>query len=288
MKTPRVASLDVPYATHPEEKHRITYYTWGDDAAPPVICIHGLTRNGRDFDFLADALSADYRVISLDMPGRSKSEWLKYPEEYNLAAYIANMLFLMDTLKLGAVDWIGTSMGGLLGMFMAATQPGRIKKLVLNDVGAEISAAALARIGSYVGKVMEFPSRSEAEKALRAIYAPFNIRDEATWQHFFDHDLQNNSDGTVRRNYDPAVAQTFSADPAQPNMELWEIWQKVACPVLVIRGAESDILLPETVEKMQATHAGLTLHTVPGAGHAPTLADATEINCIRDWLKAAS
>lgn len=285
MKAPRALGLDVPYAGHPEQTHRIHYYAWGADDAPPVLCVHGLTRNGRDFDYLADALSADFRVIAPDMPGRGKSEWLAYKNEYNLAAYMTNMSFFLNALKLGPVHWIGTSIGGLLGMLMAAQQPQRIRKLVLNDIGAEISGAALARIGTYAGKTMQFPNRTEAEKALRQIYAPFGIRDEAMWKHFFDYDLQNNPDGSVRRAYDPAIGEAFSADPAQPNMELWEIWKQVRCPVLVIRGAESDILTKGTVEKMSRTHPGMAARAVPGVGHAPTLAEAPDITKIHYWLK---
>jgi len=285
MKQPRVASLDVPYVGHPEQTHRITYYTWGEENAPTVLCVHGLTRNAHDFDFLADRLSNEFRVIAIDMPGRGKSEWLHYPEEYNLACYMANMLFFLDTLKIGPAHWIGTSMGGMLGMVMAAQQPERIRTLVLNDIGAQVAGSALARIGSYVGKVIQFPNRAAGESALREIYAPFGIRDEAVWQNLFTHDLEELPGGAVRRAYDPAIGQSWKADPAQPDMKMWELWEQVRCPTLLIRGEKSDILTADTAEKMRQTYPGMQLHTVPGVGHAPTLADEAEIDMIDRFIK---
>lgn len=288
MKEPHVATLDVPYTGYPGQTHRVTYYTWGNDAAPPVLCVHGLARNGRDFDFLADILSADFRVIAIDMPGRGLSQWLVHPEEYNLAAYMLNLLFFLDVLKIGPVHWIGTSMGGLLGMMMAAGQPERVRTLVLNDVGARVPGVALARLAEYVGVAVRFASRAEAEKKLREIYVPFGITREEVWQHLFAHSFEELPDGGVRMAYDPAIGAPMNKDPAQADAELWPVWQQVRCPVLLIHGATSDILTDATIEQMRATHPGMELHTVPGVGHAPMLTEEAEITRIHRWLKPAA
>ena len=281
----RTRELAVPYATHTGETFRMTWYEWGPEDAPPVVCVHGLTRNGRDFDFLAQKLAQKFRVIAPDMPGRGKSEWLKYPEEYNLASYAAYMLFLLPQLFHGPVRWVGTSMGGMLGMALAAQFPRMVRALVLNDVGSLIPGPALARLKTYVGKDVVFETRAAAEARFREIYTPFGIKSQLVWKHLFDHSFMPQADGTVRMAYDPAIAAALQAYPEPTDVSLESVWEKVTCPVLLIRGGKSDIL-PEAVAAAMAEKPGVQLHTVPGVGHAPTLTDDIEINLIMDWLSS--
>lgn len=282
---PLTVDMDVPYVAHAGETHRMRVYRWGAADAPPVLCIHGLTRNARDFDFLAQALAARFHVIAVDMPGRGRSEWLAHKQEYGVPFYLANLQFILQQLGIARMRWVGTSMGGILGMAMAAHAPGMIEKLVLNDIGGSIPGSALARLGGYVGKRAAFSTRTAGEAALREIYAPFGIREEHIWQHIFTHSLEALPNGTARLAYDPALGEGMNTDAAQPDMHLWEMWDKVTCPVLVVRGGESDILTQETTREMQRRTPGMRLYTVPGAGHAPMLADAGEIAAVAEFLR---
>lgn len=283
MSDPDVSFIRVAYPD-PGEVHRVAVYQWGGAPEHTVVCVHGLTRNARDFDFLAAALSPRFRVVAVDMPGRGQSEWLARKESYQLASYITDIQAVLAHIGVQAVDWVGTSMGGMLGMLLAAQSPGTIRRLVLNDVGAHIPGPALARLGGYVGKYVRFATRAEAETCMRAIYAPFGIREEAQWQHLFRHSLQELPDGSVRMAYDPAIGDALSRDPEPQDIELWELWKNIHCPVLLLRGEHSDILARETAQQMQALHPATTLHEVPGVGHAPTLMDEAEIAVIAKWL----
>lgn len=263
--------------------HRLAYTEWGDPANPRVLlCIHGLTRNGRDFDFLARTLEGDYRILCPDMPGRGASDNFPDPALYTSTIYAADCLALMDALNVAQCDWVGTSMGGIIGMTLAAAQPARIRRLVLNDVGARIPAAGIRRIGAYAGKKLRFESRAQAEAALRVIYTPFGIETEEHWQHLLAHSLR---DDGVSLAYDPAIVQgLIHQDPAKiEDMDLSTLWEKVACPTLILRGGESDILDAETAAAM-AARAGVDLRTFPGIGHAPSLMRQEEIAIVRGWL----
>jgi pimeloyl-ACP methyl ester carboxylesterase len=283
--TPRVRETALPYATHKEENFRMVWYEWGAEDAPPVVCVHGLTRNGRDFDFLAERLAVKYRVIAPDMPGRGKSEWLKYAEEYALPVYAGYTLAWLPKLVQQPVHWVGTSMGGMLGMALAAQFPRMISSLTLNDVGALIPAAALKRLRKYVGKEVVFPSRAAAEAKFREVYTPFGITDERVWAHLFAHSFVEQPDGAVRLAYDPAIGKPFEAEPEPQDISLEALWEKVACPVLIIRGGESDVLPKDVADKMTAK-PNARLYTVSGVGHAPMLADESETKLISDWLES--
>ncbi len=250
-----------------------------------LVCVHGLTRNGRDFDKLACSLSESYRVICPDMPGRGKSAWLDDPAGYSYPAYLADVDRMFDGLQLPPVDWVGTSMGGILGMMIAALQPQRIKRLVLNDVGACIPRSGLLRIADYIGKGMEFVSRSAAETVLRERYAGFGITDEADWQRLIDASLEDAPGGGLRLAYDPAIAASFADKEKIQDVDLWPVWEKITCPVLILRGAHSDILLHETAARMQRqAPARVTYVELPEAGHAPSLMREEEIALVRRWL----
>jgi pimeloyl-ACP methyl ester carboxylesterase len=286
---PKELSFVVPDISGLEHSRTIAAYEWGEASAPrTVLCLHGLTRNGRDFDFLAQALLAEgLRVISLDMPGRGKSPWLASPAGYNNAAYVADITYILDALKLEQVDWVGTSMGGIIAMMLAAAAPQRIGKLVLNDVGAVISAAGLERIFAYAGTQLLFATRAEAEAAMRNIFAPFGITQEAHWQHMFTHSLIERS-GRHTLAYDPGIIASLPRPPegVVQDVVLWPFMAPLlTTPTLLVRGSLSDLLTAETAQAMKAQMPRLTLHEVPGAGHAPSLMDAHDISVIANWLK---
>ena len=265
------------------QAHTISYYKWGS-VGEVVLCVHGLTRLGRDFDILAEQLSEKYQVICVDMPGRGNSEWLKEPADYNYATYVEDIFFLLDSLNIKAVHWIGTSMGGIIAMTAANLRSGLIRTLVLNDVGCLIPAASLQRILNYAGVQMHFAGRQEAEQHLRLICKPFGITEEAHWQHLFKYILRELQDGAYTLHYDPAIITPLKSAEIK-DVSLWHLWEALKqIPIMLIRGMESDLLLPETAKLMVQQHPRLTLVEIQGAGHAPALMSAHEINTIRRWL----
>lgn len=279
--------LDVPFAPEP---HRLTYRRFGNpQAKETVLCVHGLTRNAHDFDFLAEALNADYQVICPDMPGRGDSDWLMTPALYNYQTYLFDLQCLVYALELPRLHWVGTSMGGILGMMMAGAMPGLLTSLTLNDVGCVVSAAGLKRILSYAGIKMHFGSRVEAETALRAVCAPFGIGEEAHWRHLLAHSIRDTEDGAAHFIYDPAIATGIPMESFVQDINLWGLWEPVkAIPTLLIRGETSDILTRETALAMQAAHPDLALHEIKDAGHAPALMDAAQITMVREFIKKHS
>jgi pimeloyl-ACP methyl ester carboxylesterase len=267
--------------------HRLAYYEWGARENPRVLlCVHGLTRNAMDFAVIAGSLCQEWRVIAVDMPGRGKSDWLVNPDDYTYSTYLRDLGALLDHLAIAGVDWLGTSMGGIIGMMMAGFSPGRVRRLVLNDVGSWIPAQGLRRILSYAGKQMQFASRTEAEAALRANCAPFGIRDEANWQRLFASGFMEESDGSVRLSYDPAIGASLAAKPEVNDIDLGSAWEAVHCPTLILRGADSDILTRETAEKMCGARPGVTLVEFPGVGHAPSLMEPDQITAVERWLNS--
>jgi pimeloyl-ACP methyl ester carboxylesterase len=267
--------------------HRLSYLEWGDAANPRVlVCVHGLTRCARDFDFLAAALADRYRVVCPDMPGRGESDWLKNPLEYATSAYLNAAVTLVARLGVEAVDWVGTSMGGLLGIAYASLAGNPIRRLVVNEAGPLVAAAALERIGTYVGKAPDFASIDEAERYIRAISAPFGPHTDAEWRFLTEHVVRRKPGGGWRVHYDPAIAVPFDAAAPHKDIDLWPVWGEVRCPTLVIRGALSDLLSRETVERMQTTGPRARAVEIPGVGHAPTLMQPGQIAIVRQFLLA--
>jgi pimeloyl-ACP methyl ester carboxylesterase len=266
--------------------HRMAYAEWGDPGNPRVlVCVHGLTRCGRDFDFLAQALAADYRVVCPDVVGRGASAWLSDTRHYTIPQYCADMVTLLARLDVERVDWLGTSMGGLIGMALAAHADGPIGRLVLNDVGPVITAASIARIGEYVGKAPPFASVEQAEGFLRFVCAPFGNLSDAQWRHLTVHALRRNADGSFALAYDPGIAEPFKAAMGEgKDVELWSFYDAIRSPTLVIRGALSDLLTADTARAMTERGPKARLAEVPGVGHAPVLMDAAQIAIVRDFL----
>lgn len=288
--TPRFCALPV---LSPSGFVRLAWTEWGDErAARTVLCVHGLTRNGRDFDTLAGALvAAGWRVVAPDVPGRGRSDWLRRPEDYTYPFYVAALAALIGRLGVDTVDWIGTSMGGLIGMFVAAQPDSPIRRLVLNDVGPFIPKAAVQRIADYVGVDPRFDNLEALEAYLRQVLAPFGALTDAQWRHLAEHSAAPAEPGRLRLRYDPAIAQAFKSVPPD-DVVLWPMWEPVACPTLVIRGANSDLLTNDTAEEMTrrgvAGSRGLvTVRTIEGAGHAPALMAPDQIALVRDFIAAA-
>lgn len=272
----------------PSGLHRMAYTEWGSRDNPRVlVCVHGLTRNGRDFDALAEALSGHYRVICPDVVGRGVSGRLRDPAGYGIPQYVADMVTLIARLEVESVDWVGTSMGGLIGMALAA-QPGTpIRKLVLNDVGPLITVESLQRIASYVGTDPTWGSFDEALAYVKLISAPFGNLAEAQWHHLTETSVAQRSDGRWGFRYDPAIATPFKAAFVDKDFDLWPVYEAIACPTLVIRGAESDLLTRDTWQAMGSRGPRAKLAEIAGVGHAPMFQSADQIAVVRDFLLAA-
>ncbi|MBK8212069.1 MAG: alpha/beta hydrolase [Rhodospirillales bacterium] len=265
--------------------HRIVYSEWKSAAGGrTVVCVHGLTRNGRDFDALAAALQADFRVACPDLPGRGRSNWLPVPAEYRPPVYMADMASLIARLGGDEVDWVGTSLGGLLGMMLAAQPNSPIRRLVVNDIGAFIAKDALQRISGYVGTDPLFADLDALEGYLREVHAPFGPLTDAQWRHLASHSARPDpAGGGLRLHYDPGLAAPFK-EGFDNDVELWPVWDAITCPVLVLRGQNSDILSHETAQTMLTRGPEAELVELPGIGHAPMLMDALQIDIVRAFL----
>ncbi len=264
--------------------HRVAYTEWGESDNPRVlICVHGLTRNGRDFDTLAEALAGEYRVVCPDVVGRGVSGWLADKKDYGYPQYLGDLVALMAHLDADSVHWVGTSMGGLIGMLLAAQAGSPIRRMVMNDVGPLIPRAALERIVSYVGDDPHFSSMEQLDDYLREIYAPFGPFTDAQWQGFVRSSARELSNGEIGLAYDPGIAAPLKAMPLE-DVDLWPVWSTVECPVLVIRGDQSDLLLAETAQMMTTTGPCAKLEVLAGIGHAPTLMSDDQIALVSDWL----
>lgn len=263
----------------------MAYYEWGRADNPRVlVCVHGLGRCARDFDNLARALSAHYRVVCPDVAGRGDSDWLADPMLYGQPQYVADMVTLIARLDVEQVHWVGTSMGGLIGMLLAAQKGTPITKLVMNEAGPVIARAALERIAAYFGKVPPQPSFEAAVQLVRTVSAPFGPHTDEEWRFLTEVVVRRTADGTWRMHYDPRIAEPFRQQITDKDIEVWPLWDAVRCPTLVIRGAESDLLSRETAEQMTQRGPKAKLVELPGIGHAPTLLHADQIALVRDFL----
>lgn len=272
---------------HARPRH-LAYWEWGNPANPrAAVCVHGLTRNGRDFDVLAQALSTRFRVICPDMAGRGKSDWLVNKADYNYPLYLADSLALLSHLKLANVTWIGTSMGGIIGMMIAATQKQLIAALALNDVGAVVSAEGLRRIIGYVGVGRTFETAEAAMAQLKSVIAPFHITSDAHWQYMFNASFTTMPGGKYAFAYDPGINQPFrdavSAPEGIKDVDLNLFWSQVTCPVLILRGERSDILNKATAEAMTQRPQPVKLFEIKDTGHAPPLLEESQVRIIMDW-----
>jgi pimeloyl-ACP methyl ester carboxylesterase len=273
-------------ALSPHGFFRMTYHEWGDpDAADVVVCVHGLTRTGRDFDELAATLAADFRVLCPDIPGRGRSDWLQDPHDYAFPTYVSALTALIARSGAERVLWVGTSMGGLLGITLAAQPRSPVAALVVNDVGPVIEAEALARIGAYVGLDPKFDSFAALEAYLRQVAAPFGPLTDAQWHHLAATACRELPDGRFALGYDPAIAVPFR-EAAKERTDLWPLWDAIRCPTLLVRGGDSDLLSADTAAEMTTRGPRPRLVVVPGVGHAPMLLDPAQIAPVAQFLRA--
>ncbi|MGH1431753.1 MAG: alpha/beta fold hydrolase [Neptuniibacter sp.] len=261
----------------------MAYKEWGSsDNERVLVCVHGLARNSRDFDDLALALSRDYRVICPDIVGRGESDWLPAGQEYGIPQYMNDIVTLLARLNVDKVDWVGTSMGGIIGMCLAALPNSPIKSLVLNDVGGFIPATALQRISEYLGD-KRFMNLREVESYMRSTYLAYrNITDEQ-WKRLTKFGSRQLDDGRFALHYDPAIAEATKAN-SKEDIDLWAVWSAIRVPQLLIWGESSDVLQESTVWMMQ-NNDELELYKVPGMEHAPSLMESDQIHEIQSWLR---
>lgn len=271
----------------PAGLHRMAYTEWGDPRNPKVlVCVHGLTRCGRDFDYLAASLESEYRVICPDVVGRGRSEWLRDKTIYGMQQYVADMVTLVARIDAEQVAWLGTSMGGLIGMFLAAQANTPIRRLILNDVGPVITAVSLKRIGEYVGKDPRFDTIEQAEQFVRLVSATFGPHDDAQWRHLTEHVVRTAADGKVEFRYDPGIAESYRQTAGGgEDVELWPFYEMIHCPTLVLRGETSDLLRRETVQQMTERGPRAKSLEIPGVGHAPTFMNDAQVAVVRDYLR---
>lgn len=269
----------------------MVYKEWGREDNPNVLlCVHGLTRVSDDFDALAEALCGMYRIICPDVVGRGRSSWLRDPAFYALPVYVNDLLGLLGQARAVNIAWLGTSMGGLIGMAIAALHSKPIQKLILNDIGPTLNPEAMSRIGSYVGERPAFTSFDEAVRYIRQISASFGPHDEAQWNKIARNVLRKDPQGLWIRTHDPGIALPFQSQ-LQSGSEhteriLWMAYDAVSCPTLVIRGMESDLLTASTAQEM--THRGpkADLIELEGIGHAPMFMHAEQIELVERFLNS--
>jgi pimeloyl-ACP methyl ester carboxylesterase len=266
------------------EGREIHYVEWGSKDAPPLVMAHGLARTGRDFDDLAAALADTYHIICPDMIGRGLSQWSADPdEEYRLAFYARIARALLDRLGFDRVRWVGTSMGGAIGTVAAAgTLKGRISHLVLNDNGPALAAAAIERIKTYAGNPPQFDTVTGFEEFLRTVYKPYGWQSDAQWRRMTETSVRRLPNGKITPHYDPAMVRQFVVHPH--DYDLWDEYDALDMPVLVMRGADSDLLVQETAEEMTTRGPRAQLAVIPGCGHAPALNVPEQIELVRGFL----
>jgi pimeloyl-ACP methyl ester carboxylesterase len=285
----------------------MAYWEWGDpDNDRVLLCVHGLTRTGRDFDRLARVLCRDYRVVCPDVVGRGRSDWLIDPSAYVVPQYVSDMVTLVARLRPALLDWVGTSMGGLIGLALAglcgasaALRPARgswglgsqadipLGRMVFNDVGPALDARGLSRIAEYVGEDRRFSSFAQAVDYVRSTSEGFGPHDAAGWAELTEP-VFHEQDGQWIKHYDLRMAQAFALQTpevlAAAETVLWQAWDHLPAAALVLRGAQSDLLAPATVQQMLARNAHARCVEFPGVGHAPTLRSGEQIAAVRDFL----
>mgnify|MGYP000099507113 CR=1 FL=1 len=276
--------------------HRMAYWQWGEPQAEhTVVCVHGLTRQGRDFDVLARALVArspkPIRVICPDVAGRGHSDWFADPNGYAVPTYVGDLLTLIGELKPQTLDWVGTSMGGLIGIGVCAHAKAvgaSVRRLVLNDVGPVLEWESLLRIGTYLGQNMQFDTLQQAADHMRTIAIGFGPHTDEEWLELSRHMVKPGAGSGVQLHYDPAIALPFQAITqeiaVQGEVALWGLYDGITSQTLLLRGADSDLLSRQTAELMTQRGPRAQLVEYAGVGHAPTLVAADQVDCVASFL----
>jgi len=272
-------------------QHKVAYLDWGNPKDKPIICVHGLTGNARDFDYLAhDLVTRGYRVISITLPGRGASDFLSNPLDYNYSQYITDIFEVLKVEgfdKPACVDWIGISLGGLLGIQIAGMDDTPIKRLIINDVGPVVPKAALEFIHKVIKEPYYFDSVGALEQRMRATrgltWGPVT---DGQWRHMAVHNHRVLSDGRVTYAYDPKIAVVFEDAPIG-DVDLWQMWENISCPVLLIHGKKSMLHTKKIIKMMRKTGVEFDLVTLKKCGHAPSLMAPSQIEMIEEWLEEA-
>lgn len=286
MTTPQLKSVQ---CLSPAGLHYMAYREWGDPHNPKVlVCVHGLTRVSNDFDALARSLCDTYRVVCPDVVGRGRSDWLKDPRFYTVPQYVADMVTLLARLNAETLDWLGTSMGGLIGMGLASLPDTPVRKLLLNDVGPVLNPVAIARIGDYLGRPVRFATFDEAMKYIIAISITFGPHSDEEWRKLAEDVLRQDKDGQWILHYDAGLAVPFKATTPE-NAErdaaiLQATYDAIRCETLVVRGAQSDLLSEDVAQAMTQRGPKAKLVEVPGVGHAPTFVHEDQIAIAREFF----
>lgn len=263
--------------------HRNYYRQWGDpDNDNIIICVHGVTRLSRDFDTLAEALSSEYRVICPDIVGRGYSDWFGNQQNYNFLQYCADMNALIAHINADKVHWIGTSMGGLIGMILSAMSQTPIQSLILNDVGPDLKRIELQRLGKYIGKAPTFNNQKELFDYYKETYQAYGRLPAKQWKNMALYSSFEEDYG-YRIHYDPKIGDAFRKSYSFYNFDLWRYWDEIDCPSLLIRGELSTFFTEKTAEKMCIRGEDVQFQRVKNIGHAPLLNSKSEINFIRKF-----
>ncbi|MFC7514017.1 alpha/beta fold hydrolase [Herbaspirillum sp. GCM10030257] len=283
------AQIKTVQCLSPAGLHKMAYKEWGDSSNPKVlVCVHGVTRVSDDFDRLAQALCNDYRVVCPDVAGRGRSDWLSNPQHYQLAQYVSDMVTLLARLNADTVHWVGTSMGGLIGMGLSALKGNPVKKLVLNDIGPTLNPMAIARIGDYIGQNVRFSTFDDAARYIRDISLPFGPHSEEEWRKLASDVLKQDEEGQWIRHYDLNISVPFKSvtpeSAKQGEALIWMSYDAITCPTLLLRGADSDLLSKEVAIEMTRRGPKAKLVEFPEVGHAPTLMQDDQIAAIREFL----
>jgi len=283
--------------------HRVFYTQWGDTSAHhlPLVCVHGLTRNGRDFDGLAAYLSGKgHAVFCPDIVGRGDSDWLHDPQHYTYEQYVADMNVLIARTKAPHINWLGTSMGGLIGMVMAAADHTPIRRLILNDVGAQIPVKALTRLSKYAARDPDFTSLEQAKTYFKTVYTDFGDLDETEWQRITETSVREIAPGKFISKMDHGVKQSSmksklawkaffhphkALEGSLFDIDLWHLFRKITCPLLLIHGTHSDLLTPAIIQKMLRIRPDMQILEIPDAGHAPMLQKPWQWETIETFLR---
>lgn len=274
---------------NPAGKHQMTYYEWGNPQSERVlVCVPGLTRNGRDFDFLAAALGHEYRILAVDLIGRGKSDWMQDPAHYTIEQYIADLMGWMHQLGLSQVDFIGASLGGILGMLIAAMPHSPIQRLILDDVGPVIKQESIARLSGEVKANPIFASLGELKDFLKKVYAQTGSMEPYHWDHLLAHDHLALPEGGYARAYDPQLFKSFAPMQNGHDITFWPVFKAIHVPIFVLHGSESSVLTPDICAQMLEAQPTMTIIDLPGIGHAPSLMDERHIRLIAGWLGVIS
>ncbi len=275
------------FGFHDNGQHQIYYNDWGAEDGNPVICVHGLTGNGYDFNFLAEELiKHGHRVIAVDLPGRGRSDFHADPLLYNYDQYIRDLQELLVHLDLQApdsVDWLGVSLGGALGLRMAEMEHSPVKRLIINDIGPAVEKAALDFIYQVISQTYIFDTVADLEARMRATrgltWGPVT---DAQWRHMAEHNARATDDGRITYGYDPQIARVFETAPIG-DADLWESWKGTTCPVMVIQGAQSALLTDDIIDEMEEVRE-FDLTVFEGCGHVPSLMAPEQIKIVKTWL----